>query len=45
MVEIEQQLESFYAEASYLHLLHTGHKVTRRQFMVFWNESDIYLSL
>ena len=24
MVEIEQQLESLYAEASYLHLLHTG---------------------
>ena len=45
MVEIEQQLESLYAEASYLHLLHTGHKVTRRQFMVFWKESDIYLSL
>jgi hypothetical protein len=42
MAEIEQQLESLYAEASYLHLLHLGHRVTRRQFMVFWNQSDIF---
>ena len=44
MAEIEQQLENLYAEASYLHLLHLGHRVTRRQFMVFWNQSDIYKS-
>lgn len=38
MAEIDEHLKNLYAEASYLHLLHTGHRVTRRQFMVVWNQ-------
>jgi len=38
MADKEEQIRSLYEEAAYLHLVHTGRKVRRDQFMLVWND-------